>query len=355
MKPLRVAVVGATGAVGKELLSILEARKFPVGELVPFASARSKGREFQFAGRKYACRVLEAGCFEGIDIAFFDASDAISKEWVLQAAESGAWVVDNSATFRYEADSLLLVPEVNGELLTQRLKNGGSGLRPRYRILTGPNCSTVQMVVALKPIRDRWGLKRVVVSTYQSASGAGAAAVEELRSQTSDVLDGNAAQPKAFAHQIAFNCIPHIGGFNEEGYTSEEAKMIAESRKLLGMPNLALSPTAVRVPTLSCHGESVNVETLKPFSVSEVREALRAQPGVVIQDEPSKKIYPMSMPGSQSPVEGAAGRDAVYVGRIRKDPSIENGLNFWVVSDNLRKGAALNAVQIGELLLAHAF
>ncbi len=355
MKALKVAVVGATGAVGKELLSILESRKFPISELIPFASPRSKGKPVQCQGRSFPCRVLEKGCFEGVDIAFFDASDAVSKEWVPHAAESGAWVVDNSATFRYEPEHLLLVPEVNGELLVQRLKAGASALRPRDRILTGPNCSTVQMVVALKPIRDRWGLKRVVVSTYQSASGAGAAAVDELRAQAAGYLRGEEPQPKAFAHQIAFNCIPHIGGFKDDGYTSEETKMIAESRKLLGMPDLALSPTAVRVPTLSCHGESINVETVKPFTLAEVRAAIAAQPGVIVQDDPSKNLYPMSMPGPRSAVEGGAGRDAVYVGRIRKDPSLEQGINLWVISDNLRKGAALNAVQIGEMLVQHAF
>jgi aspartate-semialdehyde dehydrogenase len=211
------------------------------------------------------------------------------------------------------------------------------------------------MVLALKPIRDRWGLKRVVVSTYQSTSGAGAAAVDELKAQTAAYLQGEAPAPKAFAHQIAFNFIPHIGGFKDDGYTSEETKMIQESRKLLGMPNLPMSPTAVRVPTLNCHGESINVETLKAFTIGDVRAALVAQPGIIVQDDPAQAVYPMSMPGAQSRVEGAAGRDAVYVGRIRKDPSLENGLNLWVVSDNLRKGAALNAVQIGELLLQHAF
>jgi aspartate-semialdehyde dehydrogenase len=349
---LKVAVVGATGAVGQQLLSILEKRGFPVSELVPFASARSEGKPVQYRGKSYPCRVMKPGCFQGVQIAYFDASDAVSKEWVPQAAEAGAWVVDNSATFRMEPDSLLLVPEVNGHLLHERL--GRKDLRPRERILTGPNCSTVQMVVALKPIRDRWGIKRVVVSTYQSTSGAGAAAMEELGTQIRDVMSGKPAQPKAFAHQIAFNCIPHIGGFKDDGYTSEEHKMIAESRKLLEMPNLRISATAVRVPTYSCHAESINVECEKPVDVASVREALRSQSGIILQDDPEKKIYPMGMPGNGA-VEAASGRDAVYVGRIRKDPSLENGLNLWVVSDNLRKGAALNAVQIGEVILKQSF
>lgn len=349
-KGFKVAVVGATGAVGKELLQILADRKFPVDELVPFASPRSEGKGIQFDGKAYRCQVMKPGCFKGVDIAFFDASDAISKEWVPQAAEEGAWVVDNSAAFRLEEDTLLLVPEVNGHLLEERLKNINS-LTPRQRILTGPNCSTVQMVVALKPIHDRWGLKRVVASTYQSTSGAGAAAMEELSAQTVGMFNQKPVAPQAFTHQIAFNCIPHIGGFKDDGYTSEEQKMMVESRKLLGLPDLRITATAVRVPTFSCHGESINVECERPFDIEEVREALRAQPGVTVQDEPKKNVYPMGVTGGNDPVEGATGRDAVYVGRLRRDASLENGLNLWVVSDNLRKGAALNAVQIGETLV----
>lgn len=345
-----VAVVGATGAVGKQLRLILEARQFPVREIRFFASARSEGRKLDFHGRAVTVQSLKPGCFEGVDVAFFDASDAISKEWVPQAAEAGAWVVDNSATFRLEDDVLLLVPEVNGELLQERL-NRRHSLTPRERILTGPNCSTVQMVVALKPIRDRWGIRRVVVSTYQSTSGAGAAAMDELTAQTADVLQGKAAKPQAFAHRIAFNCIPHIGGFKDDGYTSEEQKMVLESRKLLGMPTLRLSATAVRVPTLSCHGESINVECERAFELEAVREALRAQPGVVLQDDPKKNLYPMGVTGEGSLVEGASGGDGVHVGRVRRDGSLDHGLNLWVVSDNLRKGAALNAVQIGEMVL----
>ena len=284
-------------------------------------------------------------------MAFFDASDAVSKDWVPEASEAGAWVIDNSATFRLEDDVLLLVPEVNGHLLEARIAKGVKNLKPRERILTGPNCSTVQMVVALRPIRDRWGLKRVVVSTYQSASGAGSAAMDELAAQAAGVHSGKHVAPKAFAHQIAFNCIPHIGGFKDDGSTSEEQKMIAESRKLLEMPKLRLSATAVRVPTFSCHGESINVECERSMTVQEVRAALKAQAGVILQDDPTNKTYPMGLPGADSHVEGASGRDAVYVGRVRKDTSVDHGLNLWVVSDNLRKGAALNAIQIGEMLV----
>lgn len=347
---MKVAVVGATGAVGKQLLSVLAHRKFEVTELVPFASARSEGKAIAYSGRSYPCQVLKKGCFAGIDLAFFDASDAVSKEWVPEATNAGTWVIDNSATFRLDDDVLLLVPEVNGHLLEARLQK--KNLTPRERILTGPNCSTVQMVVALKPLRDRYGIKRVVVSTYQSTSGAGAAAMEELTAQTTGAIQGKSLAPQAFAHQIAFNCIPHIGGFKDDGYTSEEQKMMQESRKLLEMPNLRMSATAVRVPTLSCHGESINVECERAVTVSEARAALSAQPGLVLQDDPSKKTYPMGMPGAQSHVEGASGRDAVYVGRVRQDTSVEHGLNLWVVSDNLRKGAALNAIQIGEIVVS---
>lgn len=341
---LKVAVIGATGAVGRVLLEILEERKFPVGELLPFSSSRSEGKEIRFAGKSYSCQVMKKGCFKGVDLAFFDAADAISKEWVPEAAECGTWVVDNSATYRMESDALLLIPEVNGELLEKRLKDV-SALRPRERILSGPNCSTSQMVLALKPLQDRWGLKRVVVSTYQSTSGAGASAMEELANQTRHVLNGEKSPlaPKAFSHPIAFNCIPHIGGFKESGYTSEEEKMIQETRKLLGLPDLKITATTVRVPTFSCHAESVNIECERPFDLDEVKSALAKQPGVVVQDDPASALYPMG--------EGAAGRDPVFVGRIRRDHSVDNGLNLWVVSDNLRKGAALNAVQIGERLI----
>jgi len=351
MRNLTVAVVGATGAVGREMLQILEHRDFPVGKLIPFASPRSEGKAVQFGEKAHRCQVLKKGCFEGVDIAFFDAADAISKEWAPHAAESGAWVVDNSASFRMEKDVLLLVPEVNGELLLKKLKSGRP-LSPRDRIIAGPNCSTVQMVVALKPILLGWGIERVVVSTYQSTSGAGSAAMEELSAQTVGMFNQKPVQPKAFTHQIAFNCIPHIGGFKDDGYTSEEQKIMLESRKILELPDLRITATAVRVPTFSCHAESVNVETLKPFEVDQVREAIRAQAGVTVLDDPRKNIYPMNVTMDGDPVEGATGQDPVYVGRLRRDDSVKNGLNFWVVSDNLRKGAALNAVQIGEMLIS---
>jgi aspartate-semialdehyde dehydrogenase len=349
---LRVGIVGATGAVGKILLSILEERNFPVHELIPFGSTRSQGKELLWKGRSYRCRSLEKGCFSGLDFVFFDASDAVSQEWVPQAAEAGAWVIDNSSFFRLEEDTLLVVPEVNGDLLDSRLAAAKKKeLSPRDRIIAGPNCCVAQLVVALKPIQDRWGLKRIVLSTYQSTSGAGTAAMDELSVQTSGFLVKERYKPQVFPHPIAFNCIPHIGSFKDDGNTSEELKIVSESRKLLRMPALRMSATSVRVPTFSCHAESVNIECERPFEIEEVRQALAHQKGVVLLDDPKKNVYPVGLASEGGQVEGAAGGDAVYVGRVRKDPSVECGLNLWVVSDNLRKGAALNAVQLGEILL----
>lgn len=350
MKGFKIAVVGATGAVGREMFRVLEQRNFPVSELVPFASGRSEGKKLRWGGQEWACQSLKRGAdyFKGVQIAFFDASDAVSKEWVPEAARAGAWVVDNSAAFRMETDIPLLVPEVNGFLVENLLSR--SKTTERERILAGPNCSTVQLVLPLKIIHGRWRLKRVVVSSYQSVSGAGTAAMEELEDQTRAALGKGRVVPKAFAHQIAFNCIPHIGAFKDGGYTSEENKIMEESRKILGLPDLKITATAVRVPTLSCHGESVNIECEKKLTVEDVRAALKSQPGISVQDEPKQGIYPMGVVSPGAPVEAASGRDAVYVGRIRQDFSVDNGLNLWIVSDNLRKGAALNAVQIGEIL-----
>ena len=361
---LKVAVVGATGAVGRELLSILEERKFPVRELLLFSSPRSEGKIVQWPahkGKSHHCQVLKKGCFEGVQVAFFDVADALSREWVPHAAEAGSWVVDSSAVFRMEQDIPLVVPEVNGAQLEARLKsNGLDQAKGRARIISGPNCSAAPLAVALKPFHDRWGLRRVVVTTFQSVSGAGASAMEELSTQTRGLFNQQPVVPKIFPHQIAFNCIPHIGSFKfagqessneDDGYTGEEQKIIAETRKLLELPQLKMSATAVRVPTFSCHAESVNIECERPFKIEEVREALRAQAGVILQDDPQRNIYPMGLTAEGDAVEGASGRDAVYVGRIRKDSSVECGLNLWLVSDNLRKGAALNAVQIAEVLL----
>jgi aspartate-semialdehyde dehydrogenase len=353
MKLPKIAIVGATGAVGQAMIRVLEQRQFAFSSAVLFASTRSEGKLLKIAGKEYSCEVLKPGCFRGVDIAFFDASDVISKEWVESAVNDGAWVVDNSATYRMDPEILLSVPEVNGAEIRSRVKSIGSRTPTHFKqkVFAGPNCSTVQMVVALAPIQKRYGLERVIVSTYQSTSGAGAAAIEELKSQTQAVLQGERSSAKAFTHRIAFNCIPHIGGFKDDGFTSEEHKLMLETRRLLNLPHLAVTATAVRVPTISCHAETVYVECSKPVDLGEVRKAWESQPGLTLIDEPKLGRYPLGEAFAEDTVEGAAGRDPVYVGRLRQDPWIKNGLHFWVVSDNLRKGAALNAIQIGEEIL----
>jgi aspartate-semialdehyde dehydrogenase len=352
MKKYKIAVVGATGVVGQELLQILEQRSFPVEELVLFASSRSIGKIIKFRGEDIHCRPLVKGCFEGIELAFFDASDAVSKEWVPEATKSGCWAIDNSATFRMDSDIPLVVPEINGDLVRSKLNR--TDISARDRIISGPNCSTVQLVLTLKPLRDSFGLKRVVVSTYQSTSGAGLAATQELKDQTISFLEsGKITDNKLFSHQIAFNCIPHIGGFKPNGYTSEEHKIMEETKKILSLPDLRISATAVRVPTLKCHGESVNIECLTPISLDSIAKALKSQNGVVVQDETKTHTYPMGLTEPTDRVESGTGKDPVYVGRIRLDESADNACNLWIISDNIRKGAALNAVQIGELIISN--
>lgn len=346
-KSFKIAIVGATGAVGREMIDVLEKRNFPISDCLPFASSRSQGKKIKLQGREFTCQVLSKGCFAGVDFAFFDASDEVSKEWVPEALSSGGWVIDNSGTHRMNPEVELVVPEVNSDRLVKLAKEAQKNPSTK-KLIAGPNCTTIQLVTALKPISDRYGLKRVVVSTYQSVSGAGTEAMNELKEQliAAAVSPGKKLEAKALRHPIAFNLIPHIGSFDSEGYTSEEKKVIAETRKIMGLPNLPVSCTAVRVPTLSCHAESVNLELSKPFaSIGEIRSVLAAGEGVVVQDEPSQALYPMNLTGS--------GQDPVYVGRLRKDPSAENGLHLWVVSDNLRKGAALNAVQIAERIVPH--
>ena len=333
------------------MISLLQERRFPVSSLVPFASARSEGNPIHLGGQSYACQVLKSGCFEGVDLAFFDASDAVSKTWVSEATRSGAWVIDNSAVLRMEADVPLVVPEVNGRLIAERVRLARSSKNPAHRVIAGPNCTTAGLVLPLDAIRARWGLKRVVVSTYQSTSGAGAAAMDELSSQTLAIFNQGKIIPKAFVHRIAFNCIPQIGGLRTDGYTSEERKLIDETRKILGLPGLKMTATAVRVPTYAGHGESVNIETLEPFGLEEVRAALESYTGIEVLDDPGRGVYPMNVVEDSAGFRGAAGADTVQVGRLRLDDSVENGLNLWLVSDNLRKGAALNAVQIAEHLL----
>jgi len=329
-----IAIAGATGVVGKEMLKILEERNFPVGELRLLASERSAGATLQFKGVDTPVKLLDEETFEGIDIALFSPGASVSAIYAPKAAAAGAVVVDNTSQFRMDPDVPLVVPEVNPGDIAQFGKKG---------IIANPNCSTIQMVVALKPIHDRFRIKRIVVSTYQSVSGAGKEAMEELSDQVRKLFNMQSPEAEAFVHQIAFNCLPQIDSFLPNGYTKEEMKMVNETRKIFGDESMRITATAVRVPVFVSHSESVNIETEKPITPEGVREALEGAPGVTVADEPHESLYPM-------PIE-AAGLDPVFVGRIRKDESVENGINMWIVADNLRKGAALNAVQIAELLI----
>ena len=329
-----VAIVGATGAVGEQMREVLDERQFPVGELRLFASERSVGQFLPFQNRQLAVEVLRADSFKGIDIGLFSAGGSVSTEFAPMAAAAGAVVVDNTSVFRMEPDIPLVVPEVNAKEIANYKTRG---------IIANPNCSTIQMVVALKPIHDAARIKRVVVSTYQSVSGAGRKAMEELSQQVAALFNGKEIEKVKFPHQIAFNCIPHIDIFMDGGYTKEEWKMIEETRKILGEPSLPVTATTVRVPVFCSHSESVNVETFVKLSANEARRILREAPGIIVADEPENDVYPMAI--------DATGKDATFVGRIREDKSVANGLNLWVVSDNLRKGAALNAIQIAEILV----
>jgi aspartate-semialdehyde dehydrogenase len=329
-----VAVVGATGAVGEQMREVLEERQFPVGELRLLASERSAGQFLPFDGRQVRVEILNGDSFKDIDIGLFSAGGSVSAKFAPTAITAGAVVVDNTSHFRMEPDVPLVVPEVNANEIAGYKKRG---------IIANPNCSTIQMVVALKPIHDAVRIKRVVVSTYQSVSGAGRRAMEELSHQVGALFNGKDVRKDKFPHQIAFNCIPHIDVFLENGYTKEEWKMINETRKILGEPGLPVTATTVRVPVFCGHSESVNVETVVKLSAAEARKILREAPGIIVVDEPENNVYPMAI--------DATGKDATYVGRIREDDSVPNGLNIWVVADNLRKGAALNAVQIAEILI----
>ena len=332
-----VAVAGATGAVGNEFLKVLHDLDFPASEVRALASARSAGKKLPFEG----CGQVPAGeltvqemtpeALKGVDIALFSAGAGVSKEFRQAVVDAGAVMIDNSSAFRMDEDVPLVVPEVNPEDV--KWHNG---------VIANPNCSTIQMVVALKPLYDLSRIKRVVVSTYQAASGAGAKAMEELYAQTQQFLNGEELTIDAFAHQIAFNCIPHIDVFLEDGTTKEEWKMIAETKKIMHDADLQVAATCVRIGVLRCHGESINVEFEGDVSVEDARAALEAAPGVTVMDNPDEKLYPM--PGL------LAGTDGAYVGRLRKDDSVEHGLAFWNVADQIRKGAALNAVQIAQLL-----
>jgi len=331
----RVAVVGATGAVGREMLKTLAERRFPVTEVAAVASGRSAGQEVSF-GDKTVLKVknLDTFDFRGWDIGLFSPGASVSAVHAPRAAEAGCVVIDNTSQFRMDPDIPLVVPEVNPEALR---------LFARRRIIANPNCSTIQMVVALKPLHDEWKIKRVVVATYQSVSGAGKEGMDELFAHTKKVFVHEQDKPEQFTKEIAFNCIPHIDRFMDDGSTKEEWKMVVETQKILD-PSIAVHATCVRVPVFIGHGEAVNVEFEKPVTAGEARAALREAPGVEVVDVREDGGYVTQLE--------CAGEDAVYVSRIRKDPTVAHGLSFWCVSDNLRKGAALNAVQIAEELVA---
>jgi aspartate-semialdehyde dehydrogenase len=330
---MRVAVVGATGAVGSTILGVMNERSFAADEVVPFASERSAGRAIDWGERTLTTRTLSDEAIQGFDLALFSAGSEVSEEWGPRFADVGAVVVDNSSFWRMRDDVPLVVAEVNPE-----------ALETHRGIVANPNCSTMQMVVALKPILDSAGIERLVVSTYQSVSGTGQRAVEELHNQAAAVIDAQElAPPAVYPHQIAFNVLPQVETFKEgDDYTTEERKMMAETRKILGAPELGVSATCARVPVYTGHSEAINVQTRDPLSPEECRELLGSAPGVVVIDDPGNGLYPLAV--------DAAGRDDVLVGRIRRDPSHERCLNLWVVGDNLRKGAATNAVQLAELL-----
>lgn len=330
MKQYRVAVVGATGMVGRKFLQVLEERKLPVSEYFLFASKRSAGTQVTFMGKPYTVRELTDTAFEDlhVDIALFSAGAGTSKHFAPIVAASGAVVIDNSSCWRMDPDVPLVVPEVNPDAIPGYRKKG---------IIANPNCSTIQAMVPLKPLHDAYGLKRVIYSTYQAVSGAGQQGYLDLQNG----LKGEA--PQKFPHPIAGNCLPHIDVFLDNGYTKEEQKMIDETRKILSLPELAVTATTVRVPVFHGHSESINVEFERPFDLAELRVLLEKAPGLVVMDDVANNVYPMAITAEDT--------DPVYVGRIRRDFSIENGINFWCVADNIRKGAATNAVQIAEELI----
>jgi len=334
-KTFKVAVVGATGAVGEAMLSILAERGFPVSELVALASERSAGGKVKFGHRDVVVQDLATFDPAGVDIALFSAGGSVSKEYAPKFADAGAVVIDNSSAFRYDDDVPLVVSEVNPEAV---------GGRPRG-IIANPNCSTMQMLVALKPLHDAAGIERINVATYQSVSGGGRSAMEELGRQTARILNFQDPQPEKFPVQIAFNLIPQIDAFQDNGYTKEEMKLVWETRKILGDDRIQVNPTAVRVPVFFGHSEAVNIETREKLTAARARELLASAPGVEVVDDRVPGGYP-------TPVTHASGNDAVFVGRIREDLSHPRGLNLWIVSDNIRKGAALNAVQVAELVAA---
>ena len=335
MKPVNVAVVGVTGAVGEVMLEILESRNFPVDTLFPLASARSAGKSVTFRGKRHTVQDLSEFDFSQTPIALFSAGGDISAEFAPIAAAAGCVVIDNTSHFRRDADIPLVVPEVNPDAIGQ-FRNRG--------IIANPNCSTIGMLVALKPIYDAVGIERINVATYQAVSGTGKAAIEELAGQTARLLNGKPAEAQVYPKQIAFNALPHIDEFQDNGYTREEMKMVWETQKILGDPDIKVNPTCVRVPVFFGHAEAVHIETRAEVTAEAARSLLEAAEGVTVLDRHEAGGYP-------TPVTESAGQDPVFVGRIRADISHPRGLNLWVVADNVRKGAALNSVQIAEILL----
>lgn len=333
---MNIAIVGVSGAVGQEFLRVLEERNFPVDELSLFGSSRSAGREYVFRGKGYIVKELRHGDdFKGVDIAFTSAGAGVSKEFAETITRHGALMIDNSSAFRMDEDVPLVVPEVNGDDAFNTPRN----------IIANPNCTTIQMVVALKPINDLSRIRRVHVATYQAASGAGAAAMDELVGQYAQLQRGEAPTVEKFAYQLAYNVIPQVDVFMDNGYTKEEMKMYNETKKIMHAPNLDVSAMCVRVPVMRAHSEAVWVETEKPLSLDLVRKAFSSAEGLVVMDNPAEKVYPMPL--------DIANQDPVYVGRLRKDLTNDCGLTFWIVGDQIKKGAALNAVQIAQYIIAY--
>ncbi|MDR2430664.1 MAG: aspartate-semialdehyde dehydrogenase [Candidatus Margulisbacteria bacterium] len=330
-----VAVVGATGVVGQEMLKVLEERNFPAAKILPLASARTAGSRVEFQGQEIVVQELKKNSFEGIQIALFSAGSAVSEKYALLAAAAGAVVIDNTAFFRMDPQVPLVVPEINAHTIQNRPKG----------IIANPNCSTAQLVVALKPIYDAAGIKRLVISTYQAVSGTGKEAIDELQQEVLDILQMKPVKPAVYPHQIAFNILPHIDEFLASGYSKEEMKMVNETKKIFGDDSIRITATTCRVPVFYCHSECVNIETKKKITADEARALLKQAKNVVVLDEPQKNIYPMPV--------AAAGKNETFVGRIREDISIDSGLEMFIVADNLRKGAAFNAVQIAEEVIKY--
>ena len=332
-KKINVAVAGATGAVGNQMIRCLEEMNFPVSSVQLLASSRSVGRQLRFRGDLVAVKELKENSFKGVDIALFSAGGGTSEKFAPFAAQDGCVVVDNSSAWRMDPQVPLVVPEVNPHAIAQHTEKG---------IIANPNCSTIQMVVALNPIHKKYGIKRVVVSTYQAVSGTGKKAIDELFDQTRAIINFLNYETRVYPHRIAFNCLPHIDAFLDNGYTKEEMKMVNETRKIMEDDSIGVTATTVRVPVFFSHCESVNIETIEPVSAADVKVLLENTPGVRVIDDPKKNMYPLAI--------DAAGQDLTLVGRIRNDESIPNGINMWIVADNIRKGAATNTVQIARIL-----